>query len=197
MAVDKGITSIVAVNKLVHVLQKLRQVKPHVVFVKRFIGSCFDMDNPYTLLVVNDGGYVRLVAPGENIDVIRMAAEACGNKFMEHQIKTIAIPMMLERGKGLTEAFEATGVFTKTAISRFNSGAETGTVRQTAIQLAEYYEKETTYRLVVLSFVWAMTGRRWLAIVVAAILFGAYHLTPLSGNYLTFLKFPVSQFLRG
>jgi type IV pilus assembly protein PilC len=84
---------------------------------------------------------------GENIEIIRMAAEACGNKYMEHQIKTVAIPMMLERGKGLTEAFEATGVFTKTAISRFSSGAETGTVKATALQLAEYYEKETSYRM--------------------------------------------------
>ncbi|HEY6953053.1 MAG TPA: type II secretion system F family protein [Bacteroidota bacterium] len=91
--------------------------------------------------------YALYSGSGENIDVIRMSAEACGNKYMEHQIKTIAVPLMLERGKGLTEAFEATGVFTKTAISRFNSGAETGTVRNTAIQLADYYEKETTYRL--------------------------------------------------
>ena len=91
--------------------------------------------------------YALYSGSGENIDVIRMAAEACGNKYMEHQIKSIAVPMMLERGKGLTEAFEATGVFTKTAISRFNSGAETGTVRATALQLADYYEKETTYRL--------------------------------------------------
>jgi type IV pilus assembly protein PilC len=84
---------------------------------------------------------------GENIEVIRMSAEACGNKFMEHQIKTIAIPLMLDKGRSLTEAFEATGVFTKTAISRFTSGAEVGSVKQTAYQLAEYYEKETTYRL--------------------------------------------------
>ena len=91
--------------------------------------------------------YALYSGSGENIDVIRMAAEACGNKYMEHQIKTIAVPLMLERGKGLTEAFEATGVFTKTAISRFNSGAETGTVRTTALQLADYYEKETSYRL--------------------------------------------------
>jgi type IV pilus assembly protein PilC len=84
---------------------------------------------------------------GENIEVIRLAAEACGNKYMEQQIKSIAIPLMLQKGKGLTEAFEASGVFTKTAISRFNSGSETGTVKQTAYQLAEYYEKETTYRL--------------------------------------------------
>jgi len=91
--------------------------------------------------------YALYSGSGENIDVIRMSAEACGNKYMEHQIKTIAIPMMLEKGKGLTEAFQATGVFTQTAISRFNSGAETGTVKNTAIQLAEYYEKETTYKL--------------------------------------------------
>jgi type IV pilus assembly protein PilC len=91
--------------------------------------------------------YALYSGSGENIEIIRMAAEACGNRYMEHQIKTIAIPMMLERGKGLTEAFEATGVFTKTAISRFASGAETGTVKATALQLAEYYEKETSYRM--------------------------------------------------
>ncbi|MFQ5799015.1 MAG: type II secretion system F family protein [Bacteroidota bacterium] len=84
---------------------------------------------------------------GENIDVIKMAAEACGNKYMEYQIKTIAIPMMVQKGAGITDAFEATGVFTKTAISRFHSGAETGTVKTTANQLAEYYEKETTYKM--------------------------------------------------
>ncbi len=91
--------------------------------------------------------YALYSGSGENIEIIRMAAEACGNRYMEHQIKTIAVPMMLERGKGLTEAFEATGVFTKTAISRFASGAETGTVKTTALQLAEYYEKETGYRM--------------------------------------------------
>lgn len=91
--------------------------------------------------------YALYSGSGENIDVIRMSAEACGNKFMEHQIKTVAIPLMIEKGKGLVEAFEATNVFTKTALSRFASGAETGTVKNTALQLAEYYEKETTYRL--------------------------------------------------
>ena len=66
---------------------------------------------------------------------------------MEHQIKTIAIPMMVTQGKGLTESLAATNVFTETAISRFHSGAETGTVRATALQIANYYEKETGYRL--------------------------------------------------
>ena len=91
--------------------------------------------------------YALYSGSGENIEVIRMAAEACGNKYMEHQIKTIALPMMVQRGAGIMEAFEATGVFTKTALSRFHSGAETGTVKHTALQLAEYYEKETSYKM--------------------------------------------------
>ncbi|HUI30460.1 MAG TPA: type II secretion system F family protein [Candidatus Acidoferrales bacterium] len=91
--------------------------------------------------------YAMYGGSGENIDVIRLSAEACGNKYMEHQIKTIAIPMMVTQGKGLTESLAATGVFTETAISRFHSGAETGTVRATALQLANYYEKETGYKL--------------------------------------------------
>jgi type IV pilus assembly protein PilC len=91
--------------------------------------------------------YALYSGAGENIDVIRMASEACGNKFMEHRIKTIALPMMIQKGAGITEAFDATGVFTKTAIARFHSGAETGTVKNTAHQLAEYYEKETTYKM--------------------------------------------------
>jgi type IV pilus assembly protein PilC len=91
--------------------------------------------------------YALYSGAGENIEVIRMASEACGNKYMEHQIKTIALPMMIQKGTGITEAFEATGVFTKTAISRFHSGSETGTVKHTALQLAEYYEKETSYKM--------------------------------------------------
>jgi len=84
---------------------------------------------------------------GENIEVLRIASEACGNKYMEHQIKTIALPMMLNEGKGLAESLEASGVFTETAISRFRAGAETGTVKNSSIQLANYYEKETVYKL--------------------------------------------------
>lgn len=91
--------------------------------------------------------YALYSGSGENIDVIKMASEACGNKYMEDQIKSIALPLMVEKGATITDAFEATGVFTKTAISRFHSGAETGTVKNTALQLAEYYEKETSYKM--------------------------------------------------
>lgn len=91
--------------------------------------------------------YALYSGSGENIDVIKLSAEACGNTYMKHQILTVAIPLMVEKGSGLAEAFEATGVFTKTAISRFHTGSETGTVKTTALQLAEYYEKDTSYKM--------------------------------------------------
>jgi len=91
--------------------------------------------------------YALYSGSGENVDAIKLAAEACGNRYFEEQIKTIAIPMMLSQGKGLVSSFEATGVFTKTALARFHSGAETGTVKKTALQIANYYEKETVYKL--------------------------------------------------
>lgn len=84
---------------------------------------------------------------GENIEAIRVAAEACNNRYIEKQISEVAIPMMLKEGKGLVESLEATGVFTENALSRLRSGAETGTIRHTALQVANYYEKETTYKL--------------------------------------------------
>jgi membrane protease YdiL (CAAX protease family) len=55
--------------------------------------------------------------------------------------------------------------------------------------------EETTYRLVCLSFVWKLTRRKWLAVLISAILFGFYHLSPLSGMYRTNWQFPISQVL--
>ena len=83
----------------------------------------------------------------ESIEPIRIAAEATGNKYFEDRIKTIAIPLMVKKGTGITEAFEASGVFTETALSRFHSGEETGTIKNTSLQLANYYESETVYKL--------------------------------------------------
>ena len=84
---------------------------------------------------------------GDNIKVIRIAAEACRNKFIESQIISVAIPKMVKEGSGLVESLEASGVFTKTALSRFRSGADSGTLKKSSLQLANYYEKETSYKL--------------------------------------------------
>lgn len=84
---------------------------------------------------------------GENVEAIRIAAEACRSPYMERRIKEVAIPIMLKEGQGLVEALEKTGVFTRNTLSRLHSGAETGTIRETALQVANYYEKETTHKL--------------------------------------------------
>jgi type IV pilus assembly protein PilC len=84
---------------------------------------------------------------GQNIDVIKMAAEATGNRYISHQVKSITIPQMVAQGAGLVPAMEASGVFTQMAISRFRSGAETGSVRRAARQMADFYAKETDLKL--------------------------------------------------
>lgn len=91
--------------------------------------------------------YTLYSGSAESIEPIRIASEAAGNRYFEEQIKTVAIPMMIKKGAGITESFEASNVFTETALSRFHSGEETGTIKNTALQLANYYESETVFRL--------------------------------------------------
>ncbi len=91
--------------------------------------------------------YTLYSGSAESIEPIRIAAEATGNKYFEERIKSIAIPLMVKKGTGITDAFEATGVFTDTALSRLHSGEETGTIKNTSLQLANYYESETVYKL--------------------------------------------------
>ncbi|HSW53783.1 MAG TPA: type II secretion system F family protein [Ignavibacteriaceae bacterium] len=91
--------------------------------------------------------YTLYHGSAESIEPIRIAAEATGNTYFEERIKNVAIPLMLKKGVGVTDAFAASGVFTETALSRIHSGEESGTLKNTALQLANYYESETVYRL--------------------------------------------------
>jgi len=84
---------------------------------------------------------------GENIEVIKTAAEACRNKYMEQQIKEVSIPLMIQEGKSFIEALRKADVFTENALTRLNTGAESGTLKKTSLQVANYYEKETSYRM--------------------------------------------------
>ena len=84
---------------------------------------------------------------GDNLRVLRVAAEACGNTYMEYRIRNVTIPMMAAQGAGIVRALEASGVFTSMALTRIKSGAETGSVRQAAEQMADYYEQETELKL--------------------------------------------------
>ncbi len=91
--------------------------------------------------------YTLYSGSAESIEPIRIASEATGNKYFEDRIKTVAIPLMIKKGIGITDAFAASGVFTETALSRLHSGEESGTIKNTSLQLANYYESETVYRL--------------------------------------------------
>lgn len=91
--------------------------------------------------------YTLYSGSAESIEPIRIAAEATGNKYFEDRIKNVAIPLMIKKGLGITDAFTAAGVFTDTALSRLHSGEETGTIKNTSLQLANYYESETVFKL--------------------------------------------------
>ena len=84
---------------------------------------------------------------GDNLRVLRIAAEACGNRYMEYRIRNVTIPMMTAQGASLVRAMEASGVFTSMALTRFKTGEETGSVQESARQMADYYQQETELRL--------------------------------------------------
>ena len=90
---------------------------------------------------------VLYTGSGENEEVMKIAAEATGNTYIEHQVKTITVPQMMARGTDLIDAMEAAEVFTPMVLARFRTGAETGSVRESANEMGDFYEKETTLKL--------------------------------------------------
>ncbi len=88
-----------------------------------------------------------LYTSGENIDAIQHAAESSRNRYLERQIRTIAIPTMLKYGTEFWKAMEMTQFFPEMIISRFRTAGETGSVKATSVQLADYYEMENRYAM--------------------------------------------------
>jgi type IV pilus assembly protein PilC len=90
---------------------------------------------------------IMYTSSNENIEAIQIAAEASGNKYLSHRIKTVTIPSMLKYGTELSRALEAAGFFPELFISRFSTAAETGSVKETSIQLADYYQLENQFAM--------------------------------------------------
>jgi type IV pilus assembly protein PilC len=88
-----------------------------------------------------------LYTSGENIDAIQHAGEAGRNHYLEKQIRTVAIPTMLKYGTEFWKAMEMAEFFPEMIISRFRTAAETGSVKVTSVQLADYYEMENRYAM--------------------------------------------------
>lgn len=91
--------------------------------------------------------YALYSGSGENIEVIKLAAEACRNSYIEKQIKISVIPTMLREGKSFNDALEKAGIFPQNAIYSLRTGEESGTLREAMLRLANFYEKETTHKM--------------------------------------------------
>jgi type IV pilus assembly protein PilC len=90
---------------------------------------------------------VLYAGAGESEEVMKIAAEATGNTYIEHQVKTITVPMMVAAGTDLIEAMAASQVFTPMLLARFRSGLETGAVRESAEEMADFYQRECDLKL--------------------------------------------------
>lgn len=90
---------------------------------------------------------IMYTSAGENIESIQLAGEASGNRYLAQQIKRVTVPMMLKFGTELGKALEAAEFFPELFISRFKTAAETGAVKDTAIQLADYYQMDNQYAM--------------------------------------------------
>ena len=90
---------------------------------------------------------IMYTSSGENIDAIQIAGDTCGNPYLAYQIRNVAVPHMLRFGVELGKAIEETGFFPELVTSRFKTGAETGNVKATAMQLADYYQMENGYAM--------------------------------------------------
>ncbi len=88
-----------------------------------------------------------LYTSGENIDAIQHAAESSRNRYLERQIKIVSIPTMLKYGTEFWKAMDMAAFFPEMIVSRFRTAAETGSVKSTSIQLADYYEMENRYAM--------------------------------------------------
>jgi type IV pilus assembly protein PilC len=82
-----------------------------------------------------------------NIETIQASAEACRNAYIEENIKTITLPLMLKDGMPLVPALHKAEVFNRSTLNRLKTGTESGNVLQSAQQIASFYEQEITYKM--------------------------------------------------
>ncbi|MEM1115575.1 MAG: type II secretion system F family protein [Bacteroidota bacterium] len=85
---------------------------------------------------------VLYTGSGEGEEVMKVAAEATGNTYIEHQVKTVTVPLMMAAGADLIVSMERAKVFTPMLLARFRSGSETGAVRDAADEMADFYQRE-------------------------------------------------------
>jgi len=90
---------------------------------------------------------ILYTSSSENVDAIQIAADASGNHYLSHRIKTVTIPSMLKYGTDLGKAFNAADFFPDVFISRFSTATETGAIKDTAAQVADFYQLENQFSM--------------------------------------------------
>jgi type IV pilus assembly protein PilC len=90
---------------------------------------------------------ILYTSSSENIEAIQIAAEASGNAYLSHRVKTVVIPSMLKYGVELSKALGSANFFPDMVISRYNTAAETGSVKESSVQLADYYQLENQFAM--------------------------------------------------
>ncbi|MFA6456660.1 MAG: type II secretion system F family protein [Bacteroidota bacterium] len=90
---------------------------------------------------------IMYTSSSENVEAIQIAAEASGNAYLSHRIRTVTIPSMLKYGTDLGKAFHAADFFPDIFISRFSTATETGAIKETAVQVADYYQLENQFSM--------------------------------------------------
>ena len=90
---------------------------------------------------------IMYTSSSENIEAIQIAAEASGNRYLTHRIRTVTVPSMLKYGTELGKAMAIANFFPDIFLSRFSTASDTGSVKETAEQLADYYKLENQFAL--------------------------------------------------
>jgi type IV pilus assembly protein PilC len=90
---------------------------------------------------------IMYTSSSENVEAIQQAAEASGNVYLSYRIKTVTIPSMLKYGTDLSKALSAADFFPDVFISRFSTASETGAIKDTALQVADYYQLENQFSM--------------------------------------------------
>ncbi len=90
---------------------------------------------------------ILYTSSSENVDAIQIAADASGNSYLAYRIRTVTIPSMLRYGTDLGKAFSAAEFFPDVFISRFSTATETGAVKDTASQVADFYQLENQFSM--------------------------------------------------
>jgi type II secretory pathway component PulF len=100
-------------------------------------------------------------------DGIRLAAGACGNSAMEARILPAA--EMMEKGAGITEALQSTGVFNQVVIDMVGTGEMSGQMDQMLMRLSDYYQETAKHRALIMGRVLGIVVLIMVAIYVVIV----------------------------